>query len=113
MVLHGESSKIRNKIDSKSQLTGVDTMPNEDYNIDNLDNLAKSGKERGEMTTTQAAQVLRVHPRTMARYLATDKIPSRSLNLRDRVVAIDDLRNFAAAHKLQIDEELAQSFLSQ
>ena len=88
-------------------------MPNEDYNIDNIDNFAKSGKERGEMTTTQAAQVLRVHPRTMARYLATDKIPSRSLNLRDRVVAIDDLRQFASAHKLQIDEDKVKEFLAQ
>lgn len=88
-------------------------MPKMVYNSDNTDNIADSRKKGIEMTTAEAAQVLRVHSRTMARYLSKEMIPSRALNLRDRVVSIDDLRRFAADHKLTIDEELVKKILTQ
>jgi len=87
-------------------------MPNEDYNVTYDTNDSEGRKDKG-MTPAQVAQVLGVSNRTVARYIAKEILPVKRRNLRKSFVMIDDLRQFASAHKLQIDEELAQKFLAQ
>jgi predicted transcriptional regulator len=65
------------------------------------------------MTTNQAAELLGVTPRSIINYINGGKLPAHNKNLRVKLINLDDLRKFASTHKLEIDEQLAQKFLSQ
>lgn len=88
-------------------------MPNEDYNNVTSDTNDTDGRKDKGMTTAQVAQVLGVSNRTAARYIAKGILPVQRRNLRKSFVMLDDLRQFAEAHKLQIDEDKVKEFLAQ
>lgn len=58
------------------------------------------------MTTNQAAELLGVTRRSITNYINGGKLPAHQKNLKDKLIALDDLRKFAADHKLRLNEEL-------
>jgi len=61
-----------------------------------------------DLTVAQGAEILGVNYRTMARYVASGKLPSRRRNLREQVISMDDLRKFAEDYKLLFNDQIAQ-----
>ena len=61
-----------------------------------------------DLTTSQAAEILGVTSRSIARYVAGGKLPARNRNLRDIVIRMDDLRKFAEDYNLMFNDQLAQ-----
>jgi excisionase family DNA binding protein len=87
-------------------------MPDKDYN--NTSNICNTHEGRQiEMTVSQVAEILGVHKMTVGRYLKKGILPYRAINLKSKVIPLDDLRQFAAAHKLQIDEDKVKEILAQ
>lgn len=65
------------------------------------------------MTTKQAATLLGVTPRSIRNYIESGKLPAHQKNLKVKLIALDDLRRFAEAHKLILNEELIGKILAQ
>ena len=72
---------------------------------DQIDNFHGSSMD---LTTSQAAEILGVTSRSIARYVAGGKLPARNRNLRDIVIRMDDLRKFAEDYNLMFNDQLAQ-----
>lgn len=78
--------------------------PNEGYNGDSKDNSEVLDGRNINVTTLQAAQMIGVTRRSIARYIESGKLPARKKNLRDLIINLDDLRKFAAENSLTLDE---------
>ncbi len=86
-------------------------MPKKSYNEE-----TKETSERStgvNVTTHQAAELLGVTPRSIINYINGGKLPAHQKNLKSKLINLDDLRKFASAHNLAINEQLAQTFLEQ
>ena len=77
---------------------------NEDYNGDSMDYEEQMDGRSIDVTTMQAAHMLGVTRRSIARYIESGKLPARKKNLRDLIINLDDLRRFATENSITLDE---------
>jgi len=61
-----------------------------------------------DVTTQQAAELLKITSRTVVRYISGGKLKARRHGLKVFVINLDELREFATRNNLMFDESLAQ-----
>jgi len=66
-----------------------------------------------DVTTEQAAELLGVTRRSIARYISSGKLAARRHGLRMFSISLDDLREFAAKNNLLFNESVAQKLTQQ